>query len=126
MVETLEYGYSSESTQRELSNEYQHDKVQMVFKNLCVLVLWIKVASAMEGLKWSERALQGVYDWLNPSTAVATFVQCIKKQKIIKTILTLSMWYSLDSSHWVLSDEYPFAMVSVIFQLCCIILYCKI
>ena len=26
MTETLEHGYSSESTQRELSNEYQHDR----------------------------------------------------------------------------------------------------
>ena len=41
---------SSESTQRELSNEYQHDRVSMIFKNLCVPVLWSKVASAMEGL----------------------------------------------------------------------------
>ena len=27
MAETLANGYSSESTQRELSNEYQHDRV---------------------------------------------------------------------------------------------------
>ena len=27
MTETLAYGYSSKSTQRELSNEYQHDRV---------------------------------------------------------------------------------------------------
>ena len=27
MMETLAHGYSSESTQRELSNEYQHDRV---------------------------------------------------------------------------------------------------
>ena len=27
MTENLEYGYSSESTKRELSNEYQHDMV---------------------------------------------------------------------------------------------------
>ena len=27
ITETLAYGYSSESTQRELSNEYQHDRV---------------------------------------------------------------------------------------------------
>ena len=50
MTETLAYGYSSKSTQRELTNEYQHDRVGMVFKNLCVLVLWTKVASALEGL----------------------------------------------------------------------------
>ena len=51
MTETLAHGYLSESTWRELSNEYQHDWVQMFFKNLCVLVLWTKEASALEGLK---------------------------------------------------------------------------
>ena len=51
MTETLAYGYSSDSTQWELSNEYQHDKVKMFFKNLCVLVPWKKVASASEGLR---------------------------------------------------------------------------
>ena len=50
MTEILENGYSYESTRRELSNEYQHDKVLMVFKNLCVLVLKTKVTSALEGL----------------------------------------------------------------------------
>ena len=51
MTETLTHKYSSESTLRELSNELQHDRVQMVFKNLCVqVVLWMKVSSALEGL----------------------------------------------------------------------------
>ena len=50
MTETLAYGYSSDSTQRELSNEYQHDRVQMVFENLSVIVIWMKVALALEGL----------------------------------------------------------------------------
>ena len=49
-TETLAYGYPSESTQRELSNEYQHDSVEMVFKNRCVLVLRTKVATALKGL----------------------------------------------------------------------------
>ena len=55
MIETLANGYSSESTQQELSNEYQHDRVWMFFKILCVCVLWAKVASAFEGLSshWS-------------------------------------------------------------------------
>ena len=39
MTETLAHGYPSESTHRELSNEYQHDWVSMVFKNICILVL---------------------------------------------------------------------------------------
>ena len=43
--------YSSESTQQELSNEYQNDRVSMLFKNLCIPVLWTKVASALERLR---------------------------------------------------------------------------
>ena len=36
MTETLAYKYSSESTQWELSDEYQHDKVfQKIFASLC-------------------------------------------------------------------------------------------
>ena len=58
MTETMANGYSSESTQRELSNEYQHDRVLMVFKDFSVLVLWTNVASALEGLipklKWNQ------------------------------------------------------------------------
>ena len=30
---------------------YQHGRVKMFFKNLCALVLWTKVASALEGLR---------------------------------------------------------------------------
>ena len=50
ITETMAHGYSSESTQQELSNEYQHDRVKMFFKNLCAFVTWKKVASALEGL----------------------------------------------------------------------------
>ena len=50
MTESLAHGCSSESTQWELSNEYQHDRVSMFHKNVCFLVLWTKVASALEGL----------------------------------------------------------------------------
>ena len=50
ITETLAYGYSSKSTLRDLYNEFQHDRVKMVFKDLCVFVLWRKVASALEGL----------------------------------------------------------------------------
>ena len=44
MTETLVNGYLSDSTQQELSNEYPHDSVKMIFKNLCVIVL-LKVSS---------------------------------------------------------------------------------
>ena len=54
MTENLANGYSYESAQKELSNEYPHDRVQMVLRNFCVLVLWMKVASALEGLKRIE------------------------------------------------------------------------
>ena len=54
MIETLPNGYPSESTQRRLSNEYQHDRTYMIVKNLCVLVFWPKVASALEGLSDSR------------------------------------------------------------------------
>ena len=39
MTETLANGYSSKSTQRELSNEYVHDRVYMVlnFSRSCAL-----------------------------------------------------------------------------------------
>ena len=51
MTETLAYGYPYMGTQRELSNEYHHDRIKMVFKNLCVPVLWMKVSLISEGLK---------------------------------------------------------------------------
>ena len=47
MTETLANGYSSEGTHRELSNEYQHDRVWMIFNKNCILMLWTKVASAL-------------------------------------------------------------------------------
>ena len=55
--------------------------------------------------------------WINPFNAEATFVQATRMQKSLKSIQTLSCWYSFESSHWVLSDEYPFGRDSVIFQL---------
>ena len=51
MTETMAHGYSSERSQRELSNENQHGRVEIVFKILNVLVLWTNVASALEGLR---------------------------------------------------------------------------
>ena len=50
MTETLLHVYSYESTQWELSNEYQLDRVKMVFKKCCILVLLVKVSLASEGL----------------------------------------------------------------------------
>ena len=55
MIKTLANGYSYESAQRELSNEYQHDRVKRVIQNLCIIVLGMKVASALEGLSLHKR-----------------------------------------------------------------------
>ena len=51
MTETLANGYSFESTQPELYNEYQHDRVKIVLTNFRVLVLWTKIVSALDGLR---------------------------------------------------------------------------
>ena len=50
-LKPLANGYSSESAQQELPNEYQHDRVLMVLQNLCILVLWAIVATALKRLK---------------------------------------------------------------------------
>ena len=71
--------------------------------------------------KWVQKTV--VYQCLNPSNAEATFISSTKTQRSLKTILTLSCRYSLDSSHWVLSDEYPWFWVSVIIIFFFIILY---
>ena len=67
MTETLANGYSSESTQQELSNEYQHDRFQMVFKNLCILVILTEVALALKGLNipWRDETRQTVAAVIN-------------------------------------------------------------
>ena len=53
MTKTLANGYSSDSTHQERSNEYQHDRVLMILKKICILMLWTKVASALEGLTFA-------------------------------------------------------------------------
>ena len=49
--ETKANGYSSDGTQRELSNEYQYDRVWKTFKIFCVFAPLTKVASASKGIK---------------------------------------------------------------------------
>ena len=50
VTETLAYWYSSDSTQY-ACNEYQQERYQTVFKNVCVPMLWTNVTSALEELK---------------------------------------------------------------------------
>ena len=54
MTETLALGYSYESTQRELSNEYQHDRVMMIFITFFLFVHLTKVTPASEGLSFNQ------------------------------------------------------------------------
>ena len=49
MTETMANEYSSDRTQQDLSNEYQHDRVKMIFLFFCFFVQWMKVTSAAEG-----------------------------------------------------------------------------
>ena len=54
MNETLANGYSYESTQREQSNEYQHIRFYMFFKENSIFVLRTKVATALKRLKHAK------------------------------------------------------------------------
>ena len=82
-----------------------------------------KARARNEALPTHSAVILNQTEKLNPSNAEATFVQITKMQKYLKTILNLSSCYSLESSHRVLSDEYPFARVSAIFSYFHIILY---
>ena len=75
MTETLAHGYSYERTQRELSNEYQYDRVSMFFKDFCILELWAKVASAWDGLKMQPSVDVKVGDEVGGRTYLAVYAQ---------------------------------------------------
>ena len=53
MIETLAHGYSFESTLRELSTEYQHERVSMVLKTFSSVCLVL----TLEGLKVESTGL---------------------------------------------------------------------
>ena len=81
MTETLANRYSSESTPRELSNEYQHDRVKMLLENLFVLVLCMKVLSALKGLK----SYVQLSDHVSTSPAnVLNNLVCILKNQLLQ------------------------------------------
>ena len=74
MTKTLAHGYSFESTQWELSNEYQYDRVKMLFNRLCVLVLWTKVPSTMEGLRYRKLKVLNVMYSMNLSSTNTIYI----------------------------------------------------
>ena len=45
-----------------------------------------------------------------------TYKYRIRMPRILKNIYTQSCWYSLETSRWVLLDEYPYARVSMMFS----------
>ena len=51
MTETLANWYSSDSSDEEFSNKYQHGMVWMAFKHLSGLMCCIRVAAALKGFK---------------------------------------------------------------------------
>ena len=60
--------------------------------------LWIRVTIGFFRLCNSKGVPSNLGHLINPSNAEATFVQSRMMQRFFKTTLTLSCWYSLDSS----------------------------
>ena len=58
MTETVAYGYSTESTQWELSNDYQYYRMEMAFIICCNLVLWTKIVLALKGFNRFNAAVR--------------------------------------------------------------------
>ena len=68
MTETLANGYPSESTQRELSYEYPHDLVMMIFIIICFFVHWTKINSAANSLRVLSCFEDSVANWCDNAT----------------------------------------------------------
>ena len=113
------------------SVEITHNpEVMMGNRDLCkwrgefiITAMFVLEDCALECEDAGRNVLERKYEATTRIDAESTFVQSTRMQRLLKTILTLSCWYSLDSSHWVLSYEYPFARVSIIFKVFCINLY---
>ena len=107
MIETLAHGYSSDSIQRELSNEYQHGRVLLVFKNLCVLVLWTKVALALEGLNFIVIGLylHGYFDLKSLRSVGSTMRTSVWPEPIrVEAVSSMTLWFLLGKPNW---TSYP-------------------
>ena len=99
MTETLLYGYSSESTQQELSNEYQHDRVKIVFVKYLHPYALDKSSLSIGRVKRKQqnshipyKHLYKLVQWSrmetpNPSNAEATFIKKHKDPKIFENHL---------------------------------------
>ena len=113
VTETLAHVYSLESIRRELSKENQHDKVQMGFKSLCILLLWPKGVSAMEVL---NDALVSIC--VNSTETITLTLMLLVANLMIKgweMTETLAHGYSYEITQRELSYEYPHDLVRMIF-----------
>ena len=79
--------------------------------------IWLVHFCKYQRYRWNLSRSPGKNGLTLPMLKLLIYVQRTRKQRFLKTIRTLSCWYSLDSSHWVLSDEYQYARVSVIIQI---------
>ena len=102
IILTLSCWYSFESFRWVLSGEYPFARVSVIFQVFLHHFILAKLATC------SIR--------VNPFNAETSFVRGTRTQRSLKIIWSLSCGYSLESSHWVITYEYPFARVSVIFQ----------
>ena len=76
---------------RALPSEYQHDRVLVVIKKMCVHVLLIKVPSVMEGLRVPQEIVVSILDTFDNNFGIIL-------QNISKTVVgsVLSKIFSID------------------------------
>ena len=101
MTETLAHGYSSESTiKRELSNEYQHDMVRW-FSKICISALWTKVASALEGLRWSQKYpyMKYLSTWIDGCHGIYV-IGCMEINNLSSSVLYCMEGFPRGTGRW--------------------------
>ena len=78
---------------------------------------WVKVIGtdnrSVSSMGWELNSFRliAAQTGLNPMNAESTFFQSTKKWTSLKTISTLSCWYSVDSSRRVLSPKHKYAKI---------------
>ena len=88
MTETLAYGYAYESTQGELSDEYQHDMVQMIFKN---------DAKNLNSWGMTETLAYG-YSYESTQRELSNKYQHDRVQMIFKNLCIVVLWAKVSSA----------------------------
>ena len=113
---------------KNLINDWNPGKWELIWEYSVRAILWIPTWQGLDGFQrylhpcvLDESSLDigrvnllGLTVRVTPLTLSVLRLHC---KKYSKTILTLSCWYSFESSSWVLSDEYQYVRVIVHFQL---------